>query len=196
MDIEIFKTTRDFAIEYGTVLGIIWIATFCTMMSGMTGGNLLMMMFAMGLMGITVLMPLYLAWRYKQHLRSGDRVSWGIAWAFAILMFFYASVLTAVGEFVYFQYLDQGKAIDFFMRFLASPETEAQYKMIGASDLLEQSRMELQQLASLTPFDITLNLFVNNIFLSMLYSLPVAAIAHRKSSMPDIQKIYNTQKNQ
>jgi hypothetical protein len=111
-------------------------------------------------------------------------------------MFFYASVLTAAGEFVYFQYLDQGKAIDFFMRFLSSPETEAQYKMIGATDILEQSRIELQQLASLTPFDITLNLFVNNIFFSMLYSLPVAAIAHRKSRMPNLEKIFNTQKNQ
>ena len=61
MDLDLFKTTRDFAIEYGTVLGVIWLATFFTLMSGMTGGNILMMMLSMGLMGITLLMPLYLA---------------------------------------------------------------------------------------------------------------------------------------
>ncbi|MCR5315312.1 MAG: DUF4199 domain-containing protein [Bacteroidaceae bacterium] len=196
MDLDLFKTTRDFAIEYGTVLGVIWLATFFTLMSGMTGGNILMMMLSMGLMGITLLMPLYLAWRYKQHLKSGDRVSMGMAWAFAILMFFYASVMTGAGEFVYFQYMDQGKFLDFFMNFLASPETEAQYKMIGATEFLEQSRMQLQELANLTPLDITLNLFVNNIFLSLLYSIPVAAVAHRKCHLVNPEKLYKIQNNQ
>lgn len=197
MDLELFKTTRDFAIEYGTALGLIWLATFITFMGGMTGGNILMMMFSMGFMGVTALMPIYLAWRYKQHLlRSGDRVPFGIAWIFTILMFFYASVIAGVGEFLYFQYIDQGRAIDFFMRFLSSPDTEAQYQMMGASDFLEKSRMQLQELAFLSPLDITLNLFVNNIFISLLYSLPVAAVAHRKCHFLNMQNIYKTQKKQ
>ncbi len=196
MDLELFKTTRDFAIEYGTALGVIWIATFLTFIGGFTGGNFLMMMFSMGFMGVTALLPFYLAWRYKQHLRPGDRVSFGMAWLFAILMFFYASVLAGVGEFIYFQYMDQGKAFDFFMRVLSSPETEAQYKTIGASDFLAQSRLELQQLASLTPLDIALNMFANNIFFSLLYSLPVAAVAHRKCHLLTLGKAYKTQKDQ
>lgn len=193
MDIELFKTTRDFAIEYGTVLGLIWLATFASFIGGMTGGNVLMMMMSMGFMGITMLMPLYLAWRYKQHLKSGDRVSMGMAWIFASLMFFYACVITGVGEFIYFQYMDQGRTLDLFMRLLSSPETEAQYEMMGASDFLAKSRMELQELANLTPLDITLNLFVNNIFFSLLYSLPVAAVAHRKCRLINPDKLFKTQ---
>ena len=197
MDLELFKTTRDFAIESGTVLGVIWIATFFTFMSGITGGNILLMMFSMGFMGLTVIFPIYLAWRYKQHLnKAGDRVPFGIAWLFTILMFFYASVITGAGEFLYFQYMDQGKFLDFFMRFLSSPETEAQYQMMGASDFLEKSRVQLQELVNLTPLDITLNLFVNNIFVSLLYSPIVATVAHRKCRMLTVQNMYKTQKNQ
>ena len=30
MDFELYKTSRDFSLEYGTVLGIIWFITFFT----------------------------------------------------------------------------------------------------------------------------------------------------------------------
>ena len=89
--------------------------------------------------------------------------------------------------------MDQGRTLDLFMRLLSSPETEAQYEMMGASDFLAKSRMELQELANLTPLDITLNLFVNNFFFSLLYSLPVAAVAHRKCRLINPDKLFKTQ---
>jgi len=141
----------------------------------------LLMLFGMGFMGVCALMPFYLAWRYKQHLRAGDRVPLSIAWLFTALMFFYAAILSGVGEYLYFQYIDKGRAVEFFMQFLSSPETEAQYKMIGATDILEQSRTALTELAALSPLDLTLNLFANNLFIALLFSIPVAMVAHRKS---------------
>ena len=167
--------------EYGTSLGIIWLITFFTCMNGMVGGNALLMLFGMGFMGICALMPFYLAWRYKQHLKVGDRVPMSIAWLFTALMFFYAAIIAGVGEYLYFQYYDKGRAVEFFMQFLSSPETEAQYKTIGASDILEQSRTALTELANLSPLDLTLNLFANNLFISLLLSIPVAIVAHHKS---------------
>ena len=166
--------------EYGTILGIIWLITFFTCMNGMMGGGALLMLFGMGFMGISALMPFYLAWRYKQHLKPGDRVPMGIAWLFSALMFFYASIIAGVGEYIYFQYIDKGRAMEYFMQFLSSPETEAQYKTIGASELLEQSKAALAELANLTPLDLTLNIFANNLFIALLLSLPVAFVAHRK----------------
>ena len=180
MDFELYKISRDFSLEYGTVLGIIWLITFFTCMNGMIGGNPLLTLFGMGFMGICALMPFYLAWRYKQHLKVGDRVPMSIAWLFTALMFFYAAIIAGVGEYLYFQYYDKGRAVEFFMQFLSSPETEAQYKTIGASDILEQSRTALTELANLSPLDLTLNLFANNLFIALLLSIPVAMVAHRK----------------
>lgn len=180
MDFELYKISREFSLEYGTILGIIWLITFFTCMNGMMGGGALLMLFGMGFMGISTLMPFYLAWRYKQHLKPGDRVPMGIAWLFSALMFFYASIIAGVGEYIYFQYIDKGRAMEYFMQFLSSPETEAQYKIIGASELLEQSKTALAELANLTPLDLTLNIFANNLFIALLLSLPVAFVAHRK----------------
>ncbi len=180
MDFELYKISREFSLEYGTILGIIWLITFFTCMNGMMGGGALLMLFGMGFMGINALMPFYLAWRYKQHLKPGDRVPMGIAWLFSALMFFYASIIAGVGEYIYFQYIDKGRAMEYFMQFLSSPETEAQYKTIGASELLEQSKAALAELANLTPLDLTLNIFANNLFIALLLSLPVAFVAHRK----------------
>ncbi|MBR3478719.1 MAG: DUF4199 domain-containing protein [Bacteroidaceae bacterium] len=180
MDFELYKISREFSLEYGTILGIIWLITFFTCMNGMMGGGALLMLFGMGFMGISALMPFYLAWRYKQHLKPGDRVPMGIAWLFSALMFFYASIIAGVGEYIYFQYIDKGRAMEYFMQFLSSPETEAQYKTIGASELLEQSKTALAELANLTPLDLTLNIFANNLFIALLLSLPVAFVAHRK----------------
>lgn len=181
MDFELYKTSRDFSLEYGTVLGIIWFITFFTVLNGMVGGNVLLMLFGMGFMGVCVLMPFYLAWRYKQHMKAGERVPMSIAWLFTALMFFYAAVLAGVGEYLYFQYIDKGRAVEYFTQFLSSPETEAQYKMIGATGLLEQSKAALAELATLSPLDLTLNLFANNLFISLLLSIPVAIVAHHKS---------------
>ena len=180
MDFELYKISREFSLEYGTILGIIWLITFFTCMNGMMGGGALLMLFGMGFMGISALMPFYLAWRYKQHLKPGDRVPMSIAWLFSALMFFYASIIAGVGEYIYFQYIDKGRAMEYFMQFLSSPETEAQYKIIGASELLEQSKTALAELANLTPLDLTLNIFANNLFIALLLSLPVAFVAHRK----------------
>jgi len=181
MDFNLIKTTRDFSVEYGTFLGIVWLATFLIFVTTMTGGNIFMMMMAMFCMTLTVIMPFYLAWRYKQHLlKPGDQVSWGTAWLFAILMFLYASIFTGVGQFLYFNYIDRGQLIDFFSSVLSAPETQRQYELIGATDLLEQTKDQLALLAQLSPFDIAISMFGNNITISIMLSIPVAFMAHRK----------------
>ena len=38
MDFELYKISREFSLEYGTILGIIWLITFFTCMNGMMGG--------------------------------------------------------------------------------------------------------------------------------------------------------------
>ena len=181
MDIELLKTSRDFSIEYGTFLGIIWLITFGAFVKGMTDMNLLVLIFAMMMMVITLFAPFYFAWRYKQHLKPGKQVSISMAWMFAAFMFLYASLLTGAGEFLYFSFLDKGQLIETFQQVLNAPETAAQHKAIGTIDMLEQGKQQLQIIAELTPMEIAANLFANNIFVSLILSFPVALVAHRPS---------------
>ncbi len=181
MDIELYKTTRRFSVEYGTLLGIFWSATFLILTEGLTENNPFVIMLGMFMMGLSIFLPFYFAWRYKQHLTTpSDRVSFGMAWGFSAMMFLYASFITGVTEFLFFKFIDKGQLFAYFQQTLSAPEIIKQYKEMGASDILNQSKIQLKVMASLSPLDMALNLFANNILISIVFSFPVAFVAHRK----------------
>lgn len=173
--------SQGFAIEYGTILGIAWLIAFGFVVGGMITGNLFYSMIGFGWIGLSVLIPFYLAWRFKQHLNEGERVSTFAAWIFAFLLFVYACFFTAVGHLIYFTYIDGGRLLEAFQSLLSAPEVESQYTTIGAADMLETARSQLQVIQGLTPMEISLALFENNVFFSLLLTIPVAFIAHRKA---------------
>ena len=181
MNAEHYKMAQSFAIEYGTFLGIAWLITFGFVVGGLVSGNLLAMLAGFASFGLSCLVPFYLAWRFKQHLENGEQVARLVAWSFAFLMFTYACMLAAAGHLVYFTYLDHGQLMQVFHTTLFSPEAEAQYKAIGASDMLATARDQFAMMQSLTPMQITLALFENNIFVSLLLTIPVAFVARRKA---------------
>ncbi len=181
MNPEHYKMAQSFAIEYGTFLGAAWLTAFACFVFVIVSGNLFAMMAGMAVGTLALVMPFYLAWRFKQHLDVGERVSAFVAGCFAFLMFTYASMLAGVGHLVYFTYMDNGQLLNAFHTTLFSPEAEAQYKAIGANDMLLTARDQFDAISQLTPMQIALALFENNIFFSLLFTLPVAFVAHRKA---------------
>ncbi len=181
MDFELYKTTRDFSTEYGTFTGLVWGAAFLAFTQGMVGGSLMTMTAGMCLSCLGLIMPVYLAWRYKQHLTApGDRVSWGMAWTFAFFTLIYASTITGVIQFLYFNFIDKGQLMEFLQAAMSSEEVISQYTRMGAADILEQSRNQLALIAGLSPMELTLNMYANSIMGSIILSIPVAFVAHRK----------------
>lgn len=181
MNVEHYKMSQSFAIEYGTFLGIAWLIAFGFVVGGLTTGNLIYSLMGFGWIGLSVFIPFYLAWRFKQHLDEGECVSAFAAWVFAFLLFVYACFFAAVGHLIYFTYIDGGQLLEAFQAILTAPEVENQYTAIGASEMLETARQQLQVIQGLTPIEISLALFENNIFFSLLLTLPVAFVAHRKA---------------
>ena len=186
--LEQYRSARAFAMEYGAFLGIIWVLVFCALLGGFIGGSVLLVFLMLFFMALSVVAPFYLAWRFKQHLVSGEQYTWMAAWSFAMLMFLFASLITAVAEYVYFALIDGGMMFDMLYAMLTNPEIEAQYKAIGEMQLLETTRQQLDMAASLTPLDIAINAFANSLMFSMLFSLPVAYVAHRKSREINLDK--------
>lgn len=181
MDFELYRTTKEFCAEYGTFTGIVWSITFLLCTEGLTGNNILYLMLGMGLLLICLITPFYFAWRYKQHLTTpGDRVPMGMAFFFAIFMLVYACIITGVAQFLYFNFIDKGRLLEYFQATMSNPEVINQYKQIGAAEILEQSRTQLQEIANLSPLELTLNLFANSILGSVVLSIPVAFVAHKK----------------
>ena len=103
-----------------------------------------------------------------------------MAWTFACFTLIYASTVTGVAQFIYFNFIDKGRLIEFLQTVMSSKEVIDQYTRIGAADILEQSREQLALIAGLSPIELVLNLYANSIMGSIILSIPVAFVAHRK----------------
>ena len=181
MNIEHYRMAKSFAGEYGVFLGISWSITFCLMAYGMAHISTIPMLAGIFLYFLLPVIACYLSWRFKQHLPYGDNVSYPIAFMFVFLMFTNSCLITAAVEFCYFKFIDQGLLLATLKEITTSPEIAGQYRQMGMSQILDSMNQSLDLLAGMSPFDLVIYLFSNNLLTSLILCLPTAYIAHRKS---------------
>ena len=78
-------------------------------------------MIAMGLMVVT---PFFVGRRlgkFRDEGRNGI-ISLSRGWAYSVFVFFYAAILLALAQYVYFAYIDQGYLLSSFTQLMSSPE--------------------------------------------------------------------------
>ena len=161
---------KAFARVYGAQVALLWTASFACYLVGLKSP--LCGMAAILLMIVT---PFFVARRLRR-FRDVDRggvISLMRGWAFVILVFFYAGVLLALVQFVYFAYLDQGYLLQTLNDVLTSPEARASLERMGMAQAFDES---LQMLSELRPIDYALNQLSVNISLGILLGLPIAAL--------------------
>ena len=94
-------------------------------------------------------------------------------------VFFYASILLALVQYVYFAYLDQGYLLSSFQDALSSPEAKQAFAQYGLAEALSEN---MQMLSELRPIDFALNVLTMNITVGIILGLPVAALMRRPSA--------------
>ncbi|MCM1313325.1 MAG: DUF4199 domain-containing protein [Bacteroides sp.] len=173
--------SRAYATEYGTFLGIAWVVVFALYVYGVCNMEPLSMLMAS--VGICMLpfVAFYFAWRYKQHLEPGSKLPFFSAWIFSLMMFVYASLFTGAAEYVYFAYMDDGALLGQFYSVIDTGETKDLYGRMGQSDLWTVIKDTLDSMSKLSPLDMALMLFNQNIFVSFILSVPTAFVASMKS---------------
>ena len=127
---------------------------------------------------LMVVTPFYVARRLRR-FRDEDLhgvISLMRGWAFVILVFFYAGILLALVQYVYFAYLDHGYLVSSFQSALSSPDATAALEQYGLSESLSEN---IQLLSELRPIDFALNGLTVNITLGILLGLPISLILHR-----------------
>lgn len=161
---------KAFARIDGAWLALVWVASFGCSIAGLMDPLLTFVSLALAVMS-----PFFVAKRlrvYRDTVRRGV-LSFKRGWAFALLVFFYGSVLLAVAQYVYFAFMDKGFMVKMLSDALSAPETAQMMAQSGMSDLFSTS---VQQLQSMRPIDISLQFLTTNIFLGMLLSLPIALV--------------------
>ena len=165
---------RAFARVDGTYVGILWIASFACYLGGLSSPML-------GLLGgiLAVASPFFAAKRlikFRDDIRDGE-ISGRRSMLYYALMFFYASLLFALAQYLYFAFLDGGYLMREYTSMLSSPEMKQAMQAYGMT--ADQLMEGLKEFANTSPIMTALNIMTMNITIGLICSLPVSLITRR-----------------
>lgn len=168
------KGFYQYAMQYGTYLGIFWAVMYILLFKYPNSATLSMIA-----LGILIGSP-FIAGRYAAFYRKKectDSIKYPQAWTFLFCMYICATLFSAMTNYIFFSIIDQGA----FLMDL----NETLLQMINAPGIDEESRMQfegLQDMVShLTANETVWQLLNNNIFNSLILP-PVIALFVRKNN--------------
>jgi len=158
----------------GLLLGLLWIASFALYVAGLTSP-----MLSFFAVGMAVSTPIVVGARLMAFRNGvlGGYISFGRAWFYVALLFFYGGVLLAIAQFIYFNYIDHGFFLQSMYRILDGEEAQELFRNKQAlNDLVGQN---LHILGTMRPIDIALNFLSTNICIGVIVGLLLALIFRR-----------------
>ena len=172
MEQENKKSLSERAMLYGTIFGAISIATNIFYLLGLSSQafSTLFLVFAIS----SPIIAGYLAADYRKR-EQGNRMTFAQAWLFLLIMNMCAALLTAVAQFIYFTFLDNG----YFMSTILQ-----QFDLLVEADsidtlLREELAKTAELLRSLSNRDIILQIFSTNIIISPIITFFIAIFVKR-----------------
>ena len=156
----------------GTLLGLLWIAMYASCIAGF-GSPLFTLLF----LALNIASPFYAGHLAKSYCRNvcNGIFPFGKAFTFIFVMYFCASLLSAVAHFVYFQFLDNG----FIMQLLMETskimeENKAQFGELGT-----EFNKSVELFLSIGTKGIVFNMFTSNIMNGIILSAIIALFVKR-----------------
>ncbi len=168
------KTLQQPAMHFGTFMGLFWIIKFTFLPLGFRI-PLLQLFFILMTCFVPILGYIYVR-KYRDKYCDGE-LSFMRGFTFTISMYFFAALLSAVGHYIYFQFIDQGFIMSTYMGQLE----EIKSSITGELELsIDQLIESLETISSLSPLQLTMQLISQNIFYGTLMAIPTALLAMKR----------------
>ena len=164
---------RAFARFDGLKLFALWIVSFIFYVAGFSTPSLGML--AVLLAFITPYLVTRLLRQYRDNGLDGI-ISFGRGWAYIIFLFFYASLLFAACQFIYFSFIDKGYFASAVSDMFNNPENSQAIKILGMGNSMEEG---LKQFCEMRPIDRVLNILTSNLMIGVFLGLPIAMLCKR-----------------
>lgn len=168
---------QRYAMLFGTYMGIYWIIGSVFFPLGLRNPLLLLLFM------ILVIAGPFIGYRYVRTYRNAaceGCISFSHAWVFTTLMYVFASLLAAAAHYIYFRFIDQGFIINTYTDMVNEVFSTNVTVMPEIESYREKLETACEQLASLTPIEITMQIFSNNIFWGILLGIPTALCVMRR----------------
>lgn len=165
---------KAFARVDGLMLALLWVASFGCYIAGFSNPSWSLV--AMLLAVSTPVVAFVRLRNYRDYGREGF-ISLSRAWVFVILMFFYAAILFALAQYVYFAYMDNGYFVTAMTKMMSTPEAAQMMKQYeGMTEAVGEG---LQSLRAMRPIDLALQVLSTNIMIGIVVGFPIALFGKR-----------------
>jgi uncharacterized membrane protein YhdT len=154
---------KAFARQDGVFLALWWTASFLMTLLVPTSS-------IGGLLAMTS--PFFVGWlliRFRNYALDGV-ISFRRGFIFSCYTFFYASLIFAVVQYVYFQYFDHGAMMTLLLQAMKMLERTYQ----NNKDMLEPLRQTEELMGQMTPIEISFIFMMQNLLWGFIFSLPIA----------------------
>lgn len=172
-------TLQEHAMRFGTYMGLFWIFKFIFLPTGFSVPS-----FHLLFLALTAFVPVlgFLYIRRYRDMYCGGTIPFLKAFFFTVLMYLFASLLTAVAHYIYFRFIDNGYLINAYITQLESMKTSVSDEM---KTTIEQFVDTLGVISSLSPLEFTFQLLSQNFFCGLLLAFPSAlfTMKHKKQQM-------------
>lgn len=171
---EEFIQLKAFARIDGALLALFWLSSFIFYIQGLSNP-------IMGIISVilAVSSPFYAATRlriFRDNIRDGI-ISFRRSAAYYALMFFYASALFAIAQYIYFEFLDNGYLVNTYARMLNSEEVQILMKTYNITQ--QQINENLEVLRQTNAITFALNFMTINIMTGIILCFPAGLITKR-----------------
>lgn len=166
------KQARAFAGQYGAVIGAMCIVSFGCYIAGLASPLLGQVALFVG--GASVYVCGRLIRRYRHRI---SEMGFWRCWWMAYLIYMYAILLTALGQFIYFRFIDNGFMARQIENMITRPEMAEALQIMSPDGSIQQMLDNtLMQLQTMSAADFTLNLLFSNILIGIVGSVLAAWI--------------------
>ena len=169
-----YEQLKGFAGIDGAMLGVLWIVSFACFIGEFYNAIFGFASLAIGV-GSLVFVVMRLR-RFRDVVRDGE-MSFRRGYAYCIYVFFYAALLMAAAQFVYFRFIDHGFMLEQYSKVMSQPEFKTMLQVYGVR--ADEMQLAMDNLAALKPIEIALQFLTTNIILGVIISLPIAVMMKR-----------------
>lgn len=175
MNVAALVQIKAFARQEGVFLSLLWIASFLFMVyiPASSWGSLL-----------AISTPFFIGWRlvgFRQYALQGS-ISFRRGVAFSCYTVFYASLIFAIFQYVFFKYFDHGAMLSMLNHNMEIVQEAYKAGGDGGAQAVQYMEEGINSFGMMSPIQLAFLFMMQNIFIGTVLSLPIALFCKKKKA--------------